>query len=70
MTKRQNDKKRPARLCPLNGFKPCVMDACMLWDDDWMICGLNPGSMYSSVRSAVCDAAVEVATHYPRGEKT
>ncbi len=56
--------KREARpLCPLAGFAECRGERCMIWDDDWGVCSLNNGSLYSMVRAAVCDAAVEVMTH-------
>jgi hypothetical protein len=48
-------------LCPLAGFKECMGKQCMIWDDDWQICSLNNESLYSMVRAAVCDAAVEIA---------
>ena len=51
--------KRP--LCPLAGFQECRGERCMIWDDDWRVCSLNNGSLYSMVRAAVCDAAVEIA---------
>ena len=51
--------KRP--LCPLAGFAECRGERCMIWDDDWRVCSLNNGSLYSMVRAAVCDAAVEIA---------
>ena len=51
--------KRP--LCPLAGFAECRAEQCMLWDDDWRVCSLNNGSLYSMVRAAACDAAVEIA---------
>ena len=50
--------KRP--LCPLAGFQECRGPQCMIWDDDWRVCSLNNGSLYSTVRAAVCDAAVEI----------
>ena len=50
--------RRP--LCPLAGFAECRGERCMIWDDDWQICSLNNGSLYSMVRAAVCDAAVEI----------
>ena len=51
--------RRP--LCPLAGFAECRGERCMIWNDDWQICSLNNGSLYSMVRAAVCDAAVEIA---------
>jgi hypothetical protein len=35
-----------------------------LWDDDWTLCSLNYGSLYSSARAAATDAAVEIIKHY------
>ncbi len=52
--------RRP--LCPLAGFAECRGERCMIWDDDWRVCSLNNGSLYSMVRAAVCDAAVEIMT--------
>ena len=52
--------RRP--LCPLAGFAECRGDRCMIWDDDCRVCSLNNGSLYSMVRAAVCDAAVEIMT--------
>ena len=60
--KQPKDERRP--LCPLAGFAECRGERCMIWDDDWRVCSLNNGSLYSMVRSAVCDAAVEVAREY------
>ncbi len=57
--------KRP--LCPLAGFAECRAEQCMLWDDDWRVCSLHNGSLYSMVRAAATDAAVEVIGEY-RGE--
>ena len=51
-------------LCPLAGFAECRGEQCMIWDDDWKLCSLNYGSLYSSARAAACDAAVEVAREY------
>lgn len=56
--------KRP--LCPLAGFQECRGERCMLWDDDWRVCSLNSGSLYSTARAAACDAAVEVIGHCDR----
>ena len=56
--------KRP--LCPLAGFAECRAEQCMLWDDDWRVCSLNNGSLYSMVRAAATDAAVEVIGEYRR----
>ena len=53
-------------LCPLAGFQECRGERCMIWDDDWQICSLNNGSLYSMVRAAVCDAAVEVMGEYQK----
>lgn len=50
--------RRP--LCPLAGFQECRGERCMIWDDDWRVCSLNNESLYSMVRAAVCDAAVEI----------
>ena len=59
--------KREARsLCPLAGFAECRGERCALWDDDWTLCSLSSGSRYSSIRTAVCDAAVEVMGEYRR----
>ena len=58
-------KLEPCRsLCPLAGFAECRGESCMLWDDNWQVCSLSSGSLYSGVRVAVCDAAVEVIGHY------
>ena len=61
---KSNRKPEPIPLCPLAGFSPCHRQHCALWDDDWKLCSLNYGSLYSSVRAAACDAAVEVAREY------
>ena len=61
---KSNRKPEPIPLCPLAGFSPCHRQHCALWDDDWKLCSLNYGSVYSSVRAAACDAAVEVAREY------
>jgi len=53
-----------APLCPLAGFKACVNERCALWDDDWRLCSLNYGSLYSSARAAATDAAVGIVKHY------
>ena len=63
--KQPRTEKRP--LCPLAGFAECRGERCMIWDDDWRVCSLNNGSLYSMVRAAVCDAAVDVIGEY-RGE--
>lgn len=68
--KQQTNKRKAeprAPLCPLAGFRECRRRQCALWDDDWTLCSLNYGSLYSSIRVAVCDAAVEVIGEY-RGE--
>ena len=51
-------------LCPFAGFKPCHGEQCSMWDEDWRICSLNNGSLYSNIRAAVCDAEVEVIKSY------
>ena len=56
--KQSKVERRP--LCPLAGFAECRGEQCMIWDDDWRVCSLNNGSLYSMVRAAVCDAAVEI----------
>ncbi len=63
----KQEKHEARGLCPLAGFAECRGERCALWDDDWTLCGLSSGSRYSSVRAAVCDAAVEVMGEY-RGE--
>ena len=60
-------KRETRSLCPLAGFAECRGERCALWDDDWTLCSLSSGSRYSSIRTAVCDAAVEVMGEY-RGE--
>lgn len=55
-------------LCPLAGFAPCRKAKCAWWDDDWLLCSVHYGSVYSSIRSATVDAAVEVAKEYATGE--
>lgn len=60
--KQEKHEVRP--LCPLAGFAECRGERCALWDDDWTLCSLNSGSRYSSIRAAVCDAAVEVIGEY------
>lgn len=54
--------RRP--LCPLAGFQECRGERCMIWNDDWRLCSLNYGSLYSSARAAATDAAVEIVKHY------
>ena len=60
--KQEKHEARP--LCPLAGFAKCRGEQCMIWDDDWRVCSLNNGSLYSMVKAAVCDAAVEVMGEY------
>ena len=64
MMAKSNRKPEPIPLCPLAGFSPCHRQHCAPWDDDWKLCSLNYGSVYSSVRAAACDAAVEVVKEY------
>ena len=64
--KQSKGEKQP--LCPLAGFAECRGERCMIWDDDWRVCSLNNGSLDSMVRSAVCDAAVEIGK--AKGEAT
>ena len=56
----KQEKHEARGLCPLAGFAECRGERCALWDDDWMLCSLSSGSRYSSIRTEVCDAAVEV----------
>ena len=66
MTQPKNERKvdRLPPLCPLAGFRECRQGRCALWDDDWTLCSLNYGSLYSSARAAATDAAVEIIKHY------
>ena len=68
MKQLKNERKPEPRapLCPLAGFRECRQGQCALWDDNWTLCSLNYGSLYSSVRAAATDAAVEVIGHYDR----
>lgn len=54
-------------LCPLAGFQECRGERCMLWNDNWRVCSMNGGILlYSTVKAAATDAAVEVIGHYDR----
>lgn len=56
----KQEKHEARLLCPLAGFAECRGERCALWDDDWTVCALGSRSRYSSIRAAMCDAAVEV----------
>ena len=60
----KQEKRETRSLCPLAGFAECRGERCALWDDDWVLCSLSSGSRYSGIRTAVCDAAVEVMGEY------
>lgn len=60
----KQEKRETRPLCPLAWFAECRGERCALWDDDWALCSLSSGSRYSGIRTAVCDAAVEVMGEY------
>lgn len=54
-------------LCPMS-CKPCLHTRCMLWDEHWGNCSMNPMSLYNQIRDAVTDAGVDVVNAYNGGD--
>jgi len=50
-------------LCPMTR-KRCLVDHCMLWDDEVDTCALHPANLYNKAREAVTDAVVVVMQSY------
>ena len=63
----QNTIKRTRPLlCPMTRLE-CMKDDCALYDEERRLCGLDALSLYSSIREAATDAAVEVIRAYREG---
>ena len=41
--------------------KRCLVNRCVIWDDERDTCALTPANIYNKMREAVTDAAVDVA---------
>ena len=50
-------------LCPMSR-KPCLRERCIVWDDHWRNCTLNPTGLYNQMRDAMTDAIVDIARAY------
>ena len=50
-------------LCPMTR-QTCMARRCLLWDEDYHVCGMTPVSRYNQTRDAVTDAAVEIMKAY------
>ena len=44
--------------------KTCLVEQCMLWDDERCACSLDALNLYHMIREAVTDAAVDVHRAY------
>ena len=49
--------------CPFRTEGQCSRKGCALWNDDVNACGLSAGSLQLLMKTAVTDAAVEIARH-------
>ena len=49
--------------CPFRVEGQCSRKGCALWNDDLNACGLSAVSLQLLVKTAVTDAAVEIARH-------
>lgn len=49
--------------CPFRTEGQCSRKGCALWNDDVNACGLSAGSLQLLVKTAITDAAVEIARH-------
>ena len=56
-------RKTNATLCPMTR-KTCLVEQCMLWDDERCACTLDALNLYHMIREAVTDAAVDVHRAY------
>lgn len=50
-------------ICPFNNM-PCRRQTCAIFDEHWKVCSLHRDSISGTVRTSVCDAAVEVIRAY------
>ena len=49
--------------CPFRPEGLCTGDDCALWNDDLNACGLSAVSLQLLMKTAITDAAVEIARH-------
>jgi len=49
--------------CPFRTEGQCSRKGCALWNDDVNACGLSAVSLHLLVKTAITDAAVEIARH-------
>ena len=59
-TKRTDEVTGP---CPFRAEGQCSRKDCALWNDDLDACGLSAVSLQLLMKTAVTDAAVEIARH-------
>ncbi len=55
-----NGKRETAGRCPFREEGRCTMEGCALWNEDVRACALSPYSLHLIVKTAVCDASVEI----------
>ena len=50
-------------LCPMSR-QECLRHDCAIFDDETDLCAMDPAGMYTRIREAATDAAVEVIRAY------
>ena len=50
-------------LCPMSR-QECLRHDCAIYNDETDLCGMDPAGLYTMMREAVTDAAVEVIRAY------
>lgn len=58
-----NTTKKTDFYCPINGSGTCAKERCALYNDDARGCVLSPESLHLLIRTAITDAAVEIARY-------
>ena len=55
-------KERPEKAgsCPFREKGRCTREGCAPWNEDVRACALSPYSLHLIVKTAVCDASVEI----------
>lgn len=59
---------RRVMLCPMSR-QECLRHDCALFNDESSLCGMDPAGLYTMMREAMTDAAVDVIRAYKEGRE-
>lgn len=58
---------RRVMLCPMSR-QECLRHDCAIFNDETDLCGMDPAGLYTMMREAMTDAAVDLVNAYAGGD--